>query len=308
MEYTQIPGTDFQVSRVAWEPGLSAAGCGAAPTRPSPSALSMRPWTRASTSSTRPRFTVSAPPKKSSARPWLRRNCRDKVFISTKTGLDWQDGKVFRNCSPDYLKQNFADSLKNLQTDYVDILYIHWPDPREPFAETARVMHQFLKEGKIKAVGVSNYSPEQIQAFQQGGPVHIVQPPYNLFEREIEADLMPFCHKNNLHLMTYGALCRGLLSGKVTADRTFEGDDLRNKDPKFRQPRLDQYLAAVQRLDASPGSGSIRASFTWRYAGCSTTAPTSHCGVAGGRTRWIRCPRSWAGTWIKRPWTPSRPS
>jgi aryl-alcohol dehydrogenase-like predicted oxidoreductase len=172
------------------------------------------------------------------------------VFIATKTGLDWKEGKVFRNCSPDYLKQNFADSLKNLQTDYVDILYIHWPDPLEPFEETARILHQFLKEGKIKAVGVSNYAPEQIQAFKQGGPVHIVQPPYNLFERQIEADLMPFCHKNNLHLMTYGALCRGLLSGKVTAARKFEGDDLRNYDPKFKQPRLDQYLATVQRLDA----------------------------------------------------------
>ena len=178
------------------------------------------------------------------------KKCRHRVFISTKTGLDWKDGQVFRNCSPDFIKRNFADSLKNLQTDHVDILFVHWPDPLEPFAETAGVLHQFLKAGQIRAVGVSNYSPEQIQAFQRGGgPVHLVQPPYNLFERQIEVDLMPFSKKHHLALMTYGALCRGLLSGQVTAAREYQGDDLRKIDPKFKEPRLGQYLAAVQLLD-----------------------------------------------------------
>ncbi len=177
------------------------------------------------------------------------KKCREQVVISTKTGLDWRDGKVFRNCSPDYIRQNVADSLKNLQTDYIDILYIHWPDPLEPFEETGRLLGQFLNEGKIRAVGLSNYSLEQIQAFRRGGPAHVVQPPYNLFERAIEAELKPFCHKNNLALMTYGALCRGLLSGQVTPDREYQGDDLRKIDPKFKKPRLEQYLAAVEKLD-----------------------------------------------------------
>ncbi len=250
MEYTQIPGTDFQVSRIA----LGTWAIGGWMWGGTDEAESIRTIHAAMEKGVNLIDTASVygfgDSEKIVGKALAQKNCRDKVFISTKTGLDWQDGKVFRNCSPDYLKRNFAESLKNLQTDYVDILYVHWPDPLEPFAETGRVMQQFLKEGRIKAVGVSNYSPEQIQAFQQGGPVHVVQPPYNLFEREIEADLMPFCHRNNLHLMTYGALCRGLLSGKVTADRTFGGDDLRNKDPKYQQPRLDQYLAAVQQLDA----------------------------------------------------------
>jgi aryl-alcohol dehydrogenase-like predicted oxidoreductase len=178
-----------------------------------------------------------------------RKNCRDRVLISTKTGLDWKDGKVFRNCSPDFIRRNFADSLKNLQTDYVDLLFIHWPDPLEPFQDTAKVLEEFLQAGKIRAVGVSNYSPEQIRLFQQGGPLHVVQPPYNLLEREIDTDLMGFAKQNHLSLMTYGALCRGLLSGKVTADREFHGDDLRRYDPKFKEPRLSQYLAAVKLLD-----------------------------------------------------------
>jgi aryl-alcohol dehydrogenase-like predicted oxidoreductase len=178
-----------------------------------------------------------------------RRKCRDQVVISTKTGLDWRDGKPFRNCSPEFLRRNFADSLKNLKTDYVDILFIHWPDPLEPFADTARVLKQFLTAGKIRAVGVSNFSPQQIQAFRQGGPLHVVQPPYNLFERQIESGLLKFCQENHLSLMTYGALCRGLLSGKVTAAREFKGDDLRRHDPKYQEPLLSQYLAAVQQLD-----------------------------------------------------------
>jgi aryl-alcohol dehydrogenase-like predicted oxidoreductase len=177
------------------------------------------------------------------------KKCRDKVFISTKTGLDWKDGKVFRNCSPDFIRRNVSDSLKNLQTDYIDILFVHWPDPLESFEETGKVMGQFLKEGKIRAVGVSNYSPEQIQAFQRGGPVHVVQPPYNLLERVIEQALLPFSREQHLALMTYGALCRGLLSGKVTAAREYKGDDLRNSDPKFKEPRLGQYLEAVKQLD-----------------------------------------------------------
>lgn len=250
MEYTQIPGTDFQVSRIS----LGTWAIGGWMWGGTDEAESIRTIHAAMEKGINLIDTASVygfgTSEKIVGKALAQKNCRDKVFIATKTGLDWKDGKVFRNCSPDYLKRNFAESLKNLQTDYVDMLYVHWPDPLEPFAETARVMHQFLQEGKIKAVGVSNYSPEQIRAFKQGGPVHIVQPPFNLFEREIEADLMPYCHSQNLHLMTYGALCRGLLSGKVTADRSFDGDDLRNYDPKFKQPRRGQYLAAVQQLDA----------------------------------------------------------
>jgi len=250
MEYTQIPGAGFRVSRIA----LGTWAIGGWMWGGTDEAESIRTIHAAldkgiNLIDTAPVYGFGAS-EKIVGKALAQKNCRQKVFIATKTGLDWKDGKVFRNCAPDFLKRNFADSLKNLQTDYVDILYIHWPDPLEPFAETAKVLGQFLKEGRIKAVGVSNYAPEQIQAFRQGGPVHIVQPPYNMFEREIEAELMPFCHKNHLHLMTYGALCRGLLSGKVSADRSYEGDDLRNYDPKFKQPRLNQYLDAVQRLDA----------------------------------------------------------
>jgi aryl-alcohol dehydrogenase-like predicted oxidoreductase len=249
MEYTQIPGTDLKVSRIAL--GTWAIGG----------------WMWGGTDEAQAIKTIhtaidkginlidTAPvygfgrSEQIVGKALALKKCRDKVFISTKTGLDWQEGKVFRNCSPEFIRQNVAASLKNLQTDYLDILFIHWPDPLEPFEETGKVMAQLLQEGKIRAIGVSNYSPEQIQAFKKGGPVHLAQPPYNLFERAIELELIPFCQKNQVALMAYGALCRGLLSGRVTADRQYQGDDLRKIDPKFKPPRLTQYLAAVKRLD-----------------------------------------------------------
>jgi aryl-alcohol dehydrogenase-like predicted oxidoreductase len=249
MEYTQIPGTDLKVSRIA----LGTWAMGGWMWGGTDEELAIKTIHTAidkgiNLIDTAPVYGFGRS-EQIVGQALALKKCRDKVFISTKTGLDWQDGKVFRNCSPDFIKRNVADSLKNLQTDYLDILFVHWPDPLEPFEETGKLLGQFLQEGKIRAVGVSNYSPEQIEAFRRGGPLHLVQPPYNLFERAIEADLMPFCRNHNLALMAYGALCRGLLSGQVTADRQYQGDDLRKIDPKFKPPRLEQYLAAVDHLD-----------------------------------------------------------
>ena len=174
---------------------------------------------------------------------------RSRVVIATKVGLEWKDGKVFRNAGRDRIKREVADSLRRLRTDYIDIYQVHWPDPLVSIEETAEAMQTLFDQGKIRAIGVSNFSVAQIERFHRVAKLHIVQPPYNLFEREIEAELMPYCRQSGLATLTYGALCRGLLSGKLREDAHFEGDDLRLTDPKFRPPRYAQYLAAVQRLD-----------------------------------------------------------
>jgi aryl-alcohol dehydrogenase-like predicted oxidoreductase len=174
---------------------------------------------------------------------------RDKVVIATKVGLEWQDGKVFRNAGRGRIMREIDDSLRRLRTDYIDIYQVHWPDPLVPIEETAAAMQTLLEQGKIRAIGVSNFSIEQMQQFRGVAPLHVLQSPYNLFEREIEADLLPYCRKNNIATFGYGALCRGLLSGRMRSDTAFDGDDLRRSDPKFRKPRFAQYLAAVQRLD-----------------------------------------------------------
>jgi aryl-alcohol dehydrogenase-like predicted oxidoreductase len=139
--------------------------------------------------------------------------------------------------------------LRRLRTDYIDIYQVHWPDPLVTIEETAEAMLTLYKQGKIRAIGVSNFSVGQIERFRHVAPLHVLQPPYNLFERGIEADLLPYCRKNRIAMLGYGALCRGLLSGRMRSDTAFTGDDLRRTDPKFREPRFTQYLAAVQRLD-----------------------------------------------------------
>jgi aryl-alcohol dehydrogenase-like predicted oxidoreductase len=175
---------------------------------------------------------------------------RRRVTIATKLGIAWQDGKPYRDASPARIRQEVEDSLRRLRTDVIDLYQVHWPDPRTPIFETARVLEELRSEGKIRAIGVSNFGPAQMDAFRAVARLDSVQSPYNLFEREIEADVLPYAARTGLTLLSYGALCRGLLSGKMTLDRKFTGDDLRQADPKFQGARLRQYLAAVDRLEA----------------------------------------------------------
>jgi aryl-alcohol dehydrogenase-like predicted oxidoreductase len=174
---------------------------------------------------------------------------RKRAFIATKVGLDWKDGKPFRNASKARIIEEAEESLRRLQTDVIDLYQVHWPDPNTPIAEVAEAMAELHKAGKIRAIGVSNFSPAQMDEFRKVAPLHAAQPPYNLFERAIEADVLPYCRDRNIALLAYGSLCRGLLSGSMTKSSRFTGDDLRKNDPKFIAPRFEQYLAAVARLD-----------------------------------------------------------
>jgi aryl-alcohol dehydrogenase-like predicted oxidoreductase len=175
---------------------------------------------------------------------------RHKVQVATKVGLGWKDGEVFRDSRPARIRREVEDSLRRLRTDVIDLYQVHWPDLETPIVETAWVLDDLRREGKIRAVGVSNYSVPQIRAFRALAVLDAVQPPCNLFERDIAADVLPYAQDCDLTVLSYGALCRGLLSGKITAETRFEGDDLRKRDPKFQNPRLAQYLAAVLELDA----------------------------------------------------------
>ena len=174
---------------------------------------------------------------------------RGKAIVATKLGLEWQDGKLSRNSSPERLRTELEDSLRRLQTDVIDLYQVHWPDESVPIEETAATLAGFQREGKILAIGVSNFTPVQMDRFRSAAPLTSVQPPYNLFERDIERDILPYAQANSLAVLAYGSLCRGLLTGKITEKTTFEGDDLRKSDPKFHPPRLQQYLNAVRRLD-----------------------------------------------------------
>lgn len=175
---------------------------------------------------------------------------RARAQIATKAGLAWKDGKVFRDSRPERLRLEIEDSLRRLRTDVIDLYQIHWPDLEAPIDETARVLEDLKTAGKIRSIGVSNYSPAQMDEFRAVASLDAVQPPYNLLEREIEADVLPYAAKTGLTVLSYGAICRGLLSGRIKIDTPFTGDDLRQNDPKFKAPRFAHYLDAVAELDA----------------------------------------------------------
>jgi aryl-alcohol dehydrogenase-like predicted oxidoreductase len=177
------------------------------------------------------------------------RGHREKVVIATKVGLEWHNGSVSRNSSRGRIRQEIQDSLGRLRTDYIDIYQVHWPDLTVPIEETARTMQTLFNEGLIRAIGVSNYSPEQMERFMSVSELHVNQSPYSLFEQEIDRDVLPFVREKSLSELAYGPLCRGLLTGKMRPDTKFTGDDLRKSDPKFQPPRYAQYLKAVQQLD-----------------------------------------------------------
>jgi aryl-alcohol dehydrogenase-like predicted oxidoreductase len=192
---------------------------------------------------------------------------RDKAVLATKVALEWVDGKVFRNSSPARIRKEIEDSLRRLRTDRIDIYQVHWPDSTVPFEETAETMLELHREGKVLALGVSNFSPQQMETWRRVAPLHSTQPPYNIFEREIEKDVLPYALNQKLIVLSYGAICRGLLSGKMSRARKFEGDDLRLQDPKFLEPRYSQYLAAVDLLakhaEANYGKSVLAFAVRW---------------------------------------------
>jgi aryl-alcohol dehydrogenase-like predicted oxidoreductase len=249
MEFVDIPGTELRVSRVAI--GTWAIGgwmWGGTDVTESIATIRAAVEHGINVVDTAPVYGFGRSEEivgKAIARSGLRSN----VIIATKTGLEWQGDKVSRNASRVRIMREIEDSLRRLQTDYIDVYQVHWPDPLVMIEETAEAMYTLYNQGKIRAIGVSNFSVDQIARFRRVAPLHVLQPPYNLFERGIEADLLPYCRENKIATFGYGALCRGLLSGRMRADTAFGGDDLRRTDPKFVQPRYTQYLTAVQRLD-----------------------------------------------------------
>jgi aryl-alcohol dehydrogenase-like predicted oxidoreductase len=178
---------------------------------------------------------------------------RDRVVIATKVGLNWREGQPFRDSRPERIVAEVEASLRRLGTDYIDIYQVHWPDPETPIAATAQAMQKLLAQGKIRAIGVSNFSRDRMHEFRQVSRIHTVQPPLNLFERESENVVLPYCNWHGIAVLAYGPICRGLLSGRMRFDTSFTGDDLRTTDPKFQRPHYQQYLRAVAELDRFAG-------------------------------------------------------
>lgn len=174
---------------------------------------------------------------------------RDQIVIATKCGLEWDDRQnIRRNAGPERIRQEVDQSLTRLDLDYLDLYQIHWPDSNTLLEKSMETLLKLQDVGKIRYIGVSNFNAQQVLTCQSVGPVYSLQPPYNIFERDAEKELLPFCQANSIATMAYGGLCRGLLSGKFSGVETFPRGDLRRADPKFKPDRFRQYVKAVDQL------------------------------------------------------------
>ena len=180
---------------------------------------------------------------------------RDKVVLVTKGGRKWvrETNERANDSSRAFLEKGLEESLRRLQTDYVDLCLIHWPDTSRPFREPMEVFAGWKKQGKIRYGGVSNFSPAQMSECLKHFPIACDQMGYNLFDRRAEAELLPFCRKQGLGVMTYGSLSYGLLAGAMTKDVEFDPDDWRFPRvafglPIFQGEYLWKNLETVQRL------------------------------------------------------------
>ena len=160
---------------------------------------------------------------------------RDSIVIATKGGVHWNaDGTREQDARPVTLKRECERSLLRLQTDYVDLLYLHAPDPNVPIADSAGALRDLLDAGKTRSVGASNLSVPQLAEFHDICPLVAVQPPFNMLQRQIEDDILPWCNAHNVSTIIYWPLMKGLLAGKLARDHVFESGDGRAKYPMFQ--------------------------------------------------------------------------
>ena len=159
---------------------------------------------------------------------------RDDLVLATKGGIHWERGKQALDARPATLRRECEESLRRLGTDHVDLLYLHAPDPKTPIAESAGALHELLAEGKTRSVGASNLNVEQLTQFAAACPLSAVQPHYNLLQREIEEDVLPWCRERRISVMVYWPLLKGLLAGHLPRDHVFEERDGRKKYPMFQ--------------------------------------------------------------------------
>ncbi len=176
------------------------------------------------------------------------RSARESLVIATKGGLRKEGGLTVRDSSPAALRSDLESSLRALGTDYVDIYQVHWPDPATPIATTAETLDEFVRQGLVRYVGVSNYDPRQMTEFQRVRPIDTLQPPYHLFRREIEESILPFAREHGIGVLVYGPLAHGLLSGRMTEDTTFAADDWRSNSDLFVGDTFRRNLAVVREL------------------------------------------------------------
>ena len=188
------------------------------------------------------------------------RGRRDKVILATKCGLVWHTTKgrffadqngssIHRYLGAESIRYEVEQSLRRLETDYVDLYLTHWQDPTTAIRETMSTLLDLKKEGKIRAIGVSNCTVDQLRQYRSVGPVDAAQENYSMLHRELQREYLPYCTRNNIAVLAYSPLGNGLLTGKVGPDRIFPEDDLRRHNPMFSRESRVRVREMLDRME-----------------------------------------------------------
>jgi len=209
----------------------------------------------------------------------------DKPFVFTKCSMRWhQDRSIYRSLKTESIAEELEGSLRRLGVETIDLYQIHWPNPETEIEEGWEALARFQKEGKIRWIGVSNFSVEQMKRALKIAPITSLQPPYSMLRRAIEEEILPFTRFNNIGVINYSPMVSGLLTGKMTAERVaaFPQDDWRRRAVEFNEPRLSRNLQLVELLrevgnghNVSPGVVAV----AWTLHHPAVTAA-----IVGGRS------------------------
>jgi aryl-alcohol dehydrogenase-like predicted oxidoreductase len=249
MGYTQLGRTNLRVSTIAYGTWQFGGDWGSFETREAQAAIrhALELGITLFDTAQAYGFGISERVLGEALKPELRSR-RDTVILATKGGLRMQGGTLLRDASARWLREGVEQSLRNLGVDYIDLYQAHWADPHTPIEETASTLAQLAQEGKIRYVGVSNYDVDQMQTFERTRTIDALQPPYDLFRRDIERAILPYCQEHGIGVLVYGPLAHGLLAGGYTPQTTFASDDWRSKSAEFQGDRFARNLAVVERL------------------------------------------------------------
>ncbi|HEY7830426.1 MAG TPA: aldo/keto reductase [Solirubrobacteraceae bacterium] len=195
---------------------------------------------------------------------------REELVIATKGGLriDAEHGLV-RDSSPAWLRRGVEESLRHLGVEYIDLYQIHWPDPNTPLAASAQALEELVQEGKIRHVGVSNFGVAEMAEFARTRAVETLQPPYHLFRRDIESDVLPYTREHDIGVLAYGPLAHGLLTGAMDEDTTFPAEDWRSNSDLFNGEAFQRNLQTVRELESfarSRGYSVGQVAIAWTLA------------------------------------------
>lgn len=195
---------------------------------------------------------------------------RDEIVICTKGGLHWEGKpnalKMEHDAQPGTLRKEFEESLRRLDTDRIELYYLHAPDPHTPVEYSAGELKKLLDEGKARAIGVSNFSLAQLEVFHRICPIAAYQPPYNMILRDIETDTLPWCIRNHVSVLVYWPLMKGLLAGTLSRDHQFDPKDGRLKYPMFHGEewkKNQDLLDALRPIAAEAGHTMAQLVINW---------------------------------------------